>query len=710
LEKEYLSSMEKALQAVKNKESLVQKHKELVLEEAWSFVEAIESKLLEIEEKLKEKQQEKNRELENIKKADEENKELKSFLLRCHQQAKVFTEECQSLQGKISKLEGQNQSHDKQINILCSRINENNQLKERITNPEYIAKKTLLEKELKSVLEKMQRFEKVKEKFGKNFFSPAMQNEKDILKQSLQFHEMAKKNDIAIYGPLFQELVVIHGTNSSQIWQALVHTLGYHLFSFIATKASSWEEAIALQKKMWPNQVPPFFIFFQHCQASSEKNFFMEVVQAPAPVIEFLQKKIQILFHDDISEVLKQAQKKQQIIWHKKTVHLPWPATGGTIWPSIFENWNFPSKKDLQECLEGEKNYKILAEQEEKLQTEYAKMDNVEQTRYLEQKIKEYQEDLKNFQKELAENSFQIQKAEKELRRVQANKRELENTLEDKQSIFQANARFLERSSNELSNIERVLTLWQQNKEEKMQQKKEAKILALGKGDRPKRVRLPEIVTQERLQLQGRLESLQISSVSEEEFTSQNNLVKKLGNEIHEGTSHLNHLQNDVEKRFSQWHQEVSKKIQGISKAMAMLLSGIVQGVRVRVESLKDPSQAGLQIEIKRNSEDWHDLSQLSGGEKVLTVEALILSLHMQTDSPVHAIDECTQRLDIQFKAQAFEIVQTAVQEIEKSNRGGFSPQFLLIAPDTLGVEFNSEFYRYFKQIVLAPARVKKLD
>jgi hypothetical protein len=63
-------------------------------------------------------------------------------------------------------------------------------------------------------------------------------------------------------------------------------------------------------------------------------------------------------------------------------------------------------------------------------------------------------------------------------------------------------------------------------------------------------------------------------------------------------------------------------------------------------------------------------LSHLSGGEKVLTVEALILSLHLQTESLVHAIDECTQRLDIKCKAQAFAMVHHAVTEIARLSQG----------------------------------------
>ena len=71
-----------------------------------------------------------------------------------------------------------------------------------------------------------------------------------------------------------------------------------------------------------------------------------------------------------------------------------------------------------------------------------------------------------------------------------------------------------------------------------------------------------------------------------------------------------------------------------------------------------------LSIDVKRRGREWRDLAHLSGGEKVLTVEAMILSLHLLSDSPVHAIDEFTQRTriaigDQQLRAGIFErIVQ----------------------------------------------------
>ena len=80
--------------------------------------------------------------------------------------------------------------------------------------------------------------------------------------------------------------------------------------------------------------------------------------------------------------------------------------------------------------------------------------------------------------------------------------------------------------------------------------------------------------------------------------------------------------------------------------------------------------------------------------------------MHQQTDSPLHAIDECTQRLDLQFKTQAFQMVQHTLQILTNAITSPYSPQFILLAPDTIGVDFPPETEQYFQRIVLSPQKL----
>ena len=104
---------------------------------------------------------------------------------------------------------------------------------------------------------------------------------------------------------------------------------------------------------------------------------------------------------------------------------------------------------------------------------------------------------------------------------------------------------------------------------------------------------------------------------------------------------------------------------------------------------MHNPDAAGLRIELaRREGTKLLDLSSLSGGEKILAVEALILAFHSLIESPLHVIDEFTQKLDSKIKAKALEMVLKSL-EIQKQahQNSSYNPLFLLLCPDMLGVD-----------------------
>ena len=160
-----------------------------------------------------------------------------------------------------------------------------------------------------------------------------------------------------------------------------------------------------------------------------------------------------------------------------------------------------------------------------------------------------------------------------------------------------------------------------------------------------------------------------------------------------------------MKRRVADWRGEVGTRMESIQQGMHRLLTCVFQGVRLRVEHLTDPVRGGLHLEICRKGKVWRDLVHLSGGEKVMTVEALILSMHLLTDSPVHAIDEFTQRLDLEFKAYALEMVLRTAEAACEKTRGLYEPQFLLLCPDLIGVEWDEDIEKRFGRIVVASTR-----
>ncbi|GAI77570.1 unnamed protein product, partial [marine sediment metagenome] len=78
-------------------------------------------------------------------------------------------------------------------------------------------------------------------------------------------------------------------------------------------------------------------------------------------------------------------------------------------------------------------------------------------------------------------------------------------------------------------------------------------------------------------------------------------------------------------------------------------------------------TNSGLIIEAETKGDD-RKYRQLSGGEKTLIAQAIILALHMINHSPIHAIDEFTQKLDKKNKSLAFSMA-LATYKIAKENR-----------------------------------------
>jgi len=265
----------------------------------------------------------------------------------------------------------------------------------------------------------------------------------------------------------------------------------------------------------------------------------------------------------------------------------------------------------------------------------------------------------------------------------------------------------LARRTGEQESLERVLTLYETDLIARRNRIEEVELQAREVGSRPASMRdLPE-VERELDRTAARLDELAVTRVNMSHYEAQKEKVSRMELELAGSSEHLGNLRQDLNRKYEDWYSEVKAKIEVISESVKNLLSGTFEGVQVKVANLLDAARASFSIEVKRRGRDWRDLSQLSGGEKVLTVEALILSLHLLSDSPVHAIDEFTQRLDHENKAYALEMVCRTVEEASSLASGAYRPQFLLLCPDVLGVEFDEELEQIFHRVVICPARIE---
>jgi len=191
--------------------------------------------------------------------------------------------------------------------------------------------------------------------------------------------------------------------------------------------------------------------------------------------------------------------------------------------------------------------------------------------------------------------------------------------------------------------------------------------------------------------------------VDEDNLRRKEEELEQLEAYVAERTAHIEQLEADVAERREIWQREVKAMIEDLSRVMrALLLDGAFRDVRLEVAHAENPERAELAIRARTKGPQWLDYRELSGGEKVLCTEALIMALHTMTDSPVHAIDEFTQRLDKTNAAAAFDIVRKTF-EMTSRTQPRFVPQFVLLCPEAFGLEENE----LISHIVLVEARLR---
>ena len=253
----------------------------------------------------------------------------------------------------------------------------------------------------------------------------------------------------------------------------------------------------------------------------------------------------------------------------------------------------------------------------------------------------------------------------------------------------------------------RLLTLelnFDSEYETHLQEKNEREERAKQKGERPEEIRNYTEIRDELNRIEGHLDSIGISNVDEDKIDAQKVKVESLKIYMVEREEHITNLRADLEARLAFWNGELQEVITNITRSMKLLLGGIFEKIRLKVTNINKPEDAGLYIEAITKGKAYRDFRELSGGEKVLAIEGLILAMHTLTDSPIHAIDEFTQRLDEKNKALAFSIAVRTQKLAGENSR--FVPQFILLCPDALDVDVSDNIHH----MVVSEMKVVKAE
>ncbi len=228
--------------------------------------------------------------------------------------------------------------------------------------------------------------------------------------------------------------------------------------------------------------------------------------------------------------------------------------------------------------------------------------------------------------------------------------------------------------------------------------RKAAKLL----GERPEVVREPTPVREEQIQIQAMIETITATSEDRQVFEEQEKVVSQLQEYLKQRQQHLENLMTDVDRRLLEWRRQLEEMVETLNHRMNQLLSHFLKQVKLLVRFPDEPSRAELHLQLAINRKgDWRTYQEMSGGERVLATQTFILALHTLVKSPLHVIDEFTQRLDEASRAAILGVVQRTLDLTQQDAL--IHPQFLLMAPSTVGLQIPETMHH----VVLIKGQVK---
>jgi chromosome segregation ATPase len=235
-----------------------------------------------------------------------------------------------------------------------------------------------------------------------------------------------------------------------------------------------------------------------------------------------------------------------------------------------------------------------------------------------------------------------------------------------------------------------------------MLQTKEFRKNAKAIGAQPTTVRMPPAVREEQIQLQAMINTITATAADQQAFTDQEQVVTQLHQYLKDRKLHLENLMTDVDRRLIKWREELETTIETLNHRMNQLLSHFLKQVKLIVRYPDEPSRAELHLQLAINRRgQWRTYQEMSGGERVLATQTFILALHTLAKSPLHVIDEFTQRLDEASRAAVLSVVQRTLDLT--STTTPIHPQFLLMAPSTVGLQIPETM----QHVILLKGQVK---
>ena len=749
-ERDLVASLRERLDMIRDRSKYLEQHAALCLEHAWAVVrdheverdrllgrlERTTARLERIRASLRDAEDARRRAEEDIARRRKEAEETRKTIERERSTLERMVGERIRLQRDIAEATAELERYRAERDDLAAIVETEKGREEAATLKKRQHELVVLEAEMDRILRQVERLGEQAEAATADDLarargpSAAMSRyELELLEAATAFQKAAADQGLArqIVGPVISLVGIRPGEEG---WEAAVRCLaGRNLFAFVATSRSAYSRAKRLFDEIFPDRKPPLVVA-RHSPRPRQKRrpvegvpgvhaYATDLLTGEELALAFLEKVVRgAVAHGnaDPNELTDFAVEAGCPVLTSdcRSYFLPF---GGFSRPPVPLLTPLGSALGASPGLEGHRlegrqrqlleRHAELAVKARRLEAEIRKLgvrpQVVERLRYVEERIAALEASLEKMNKENERLLDRVKVLSTAINQMVAEEEPLTLGIDELEAAIRDADAERVRCQTLIAEEEKVVGRFTEELEAFEKQLATLRSDAEAIGPRPAEVRATEVVAREKNELKGKLDAIVGQTIDEDALRRKEEELDQLEAYMAERTAHIERLEADVNIRREVWQREVRSMVENLSRVMGMLLRGpAFRDVRLEVSHVEDPDKAELAIRARTKSARWLDYRELSGGEKVLCTEALIMALHTMSDSPVHAIDEFTQRLDKANAAAAFDIVRKTF-EMTASRQRRLTPQFVLLCPEAFGLEDNE----LINHIVLVEARLR---
>jgi chromosome segregation ATPase len=727
-EEQRLQVLKTAYEAYEQKQRLEQRLQSLGVEAAWAEVVYREELAAQLETTTGEISHRLELEREKLTKLDAHRGELDARRKRALAKRDALRERIGTLRDQQMQARGQRAVLERELNVATTQIIQHEQSRSK-PGKASTAKEETLRGELAKLTAERDKLEDQLNALGRRIAAaeeelaaePARlpRREEEVLRACQQFRQQldAARLSRPVLGPVFSLIRMKRGYEQHET--AVKQALGRYTYAFLALDRDGFRQAKTLFDRLWPHDKPNLLVARVDAETPGFRQrppvkapvygWAAELIQGDPYALAFLSRVVNTAIAEAAADPNRLADAAQQLggniitsdgsSYYLRVGAFTRPPPQVTVPLGLplaevgLTHDTLDLRHELHELrLEESNTMKNRVHLDAEIGTLRSRLQDFAQHRStalseadrnavvanLTARVDELQRQIAELDHQLAASSQESQQCTLDLTPVSSRLQTLEERLHRLDSHYSRRQVDIERLTQELQEREAEL-------EHLLDQLKVQRQNAQQSGPRPEKVRSPNEVRDEQLQVTAMIQTIPATAADRQAYEEQAKHVGQLHDYLEQRRHHLDNLMTDVQRRLVEWRRHLDETIETLNRRMNQLLSHFLKQVRLTVRYPDEPSRAELSVQMAIDRQGaWRTYENMSGGERVLGTQTFILALHTLTKSPFHLIDEFTQRLDEASRAAVLSVVQRAV-DITRENLP-VEPQFLLMAPSTVGL------------------------